>query len=1065
MQKSINGLKAGTTYSIQVRSITPNETSEWSPVVEKYIPIPAITPNAPTNVTATGNPDNIKISWTQATLNTDNTSLSQPAYYQVYQSFTSPVSTTGNPVGKTSGSSFTYPTVVYDKTQYFVVKTVDGFRNFSTGSTEVSSKALTPTISNGLQSQISSYSRSTTGGTVTISTVADHGLIVGDSFHLLGSYGGVELGVDTQSNEPATVLSVTGTTGLTAITNQIGPAVNITAKSGSVTSATGDGTTVTYTVSGATFSTGNIVTISDISPRQYNISNAVVSSATGSNFSVIGSAQGTFISGGTVIQDLPAYLFPSDNAVRIKRDGIIIGNLSEGFTVIISPTSFQMQSASEGTRLVLTSDLIKTSKRISTSVGSLSDGTVLSGAGQSIYVGGTLDLYTLGFSPLVTSASPGKVILKKSNGTTYEIFYEGISEDGYSFLDCKNVTGAVLAEGDLIYEDFDTVSIDGSTGDATIVGKFSTGFSPDPRIEINSGFSEPEIITFFSGLPDEEEPAFIRSSLISNLPSSFGTAGTASNLVTIPGYTYVTNTTGNISMPLGNATLNVNSINNFPTAGGQFDLYISKPGLPSTWSSFVYSSATGNSFVGVTGGSNFTGYSYSDNAPVGCSVYFTYNSGWTGSELVSSGDMWVDKMGLLTTVTGPSVGYVLGTDDTSGGTAITVVSTTGPDTGTSGFPDSGSLLIYSSVFPTSDPELVTYTGKTDTSFLGVVGGGGSVTGGTVILDADSLSQISYGKIFPGGTEKTVTGPSPVTSGIRTITATSHSFNVGDRVIIYGFTGGNTAYNETAIVISTPTANTFTYKSTVTSGSPSSYTGAKARLFDSVRGVHIDSLNGLLDNTINVRDKVYIFPNRSEMTVSSAAVNKEYVNNGLSPSSGGGSSIDTSANFLPAFIKLKGTTVYNQKIVTEPTLDIRGNIRVLNAGDASLTGTSHAFQIGRTSSYNLIIDNNEIMARRNGTASGLILNAEGGFVSVNGSVVKGVVSGEGTTTAGGTATITHGLGGGVVPIVVCTVKAGAATTAEYSIYVTSATTTQFSVRSLSGNVASSVNFNWVAVAPL
>ena len=80
MQKSINGLSPGSTYIIQVASIDGQGQSDWSPTLEVTIPNPVLEPNPPSNVTATGNPDSIKISWTQATLNTDNTSLSQPAY-------------------------------------------------------------------------------------------------------------------------------------------------------------------------------------------------------------------------------------------------------------------------------------------------------------------------------------------------------------------------------------------------------------------------------------------------------------------------------------------------------------------------------------------------------------------------------------------------------------------------------------------------------------------------------------------------------------------------------------------------------------------------------------------------------------------------------------------------------------------------------------------------------------------------------------------------------------------------------------------------------------------------
>ena len=273
MQKSINGLKAGTTYSIQVRSITPNETSEWSPIVEKYIPIPAITPNAPTNVTATGNPDNIKISWTQATLNTDNTSLSQPAYYQIYQSLTSTVDTNVNPIGKTSGSSFTYPTTLYDKNQYFKVVTIDGFGNTGAASLLVTAKADEPSVMSGLISQIYSYNRSATGGTVAFVTVSPHGVTGGDKIYIYGSYGATgTTGVDTIFGSPATVLSspLPTSTGFSSVNSLTGNIINVSSSSASITGVAGDGSTVTYT-STLNPGIGKTVSISDIIPNQYNL--------------------------------------------------------------------------------------------------------------------------------------------------------------------------------------------------------------------------------------------------------------------------------------------------------------------------------------------------------------------------------------------------------------------------------------------------------------------------------------------------------------------------------------------------------------------------------------------------------------------------------------------------------------------------------------------------------------------------------------------------------------------------------------------------------------------------
>lgn len=63
------------------------------------------------------------------------------------------------------------------------------------------------------------------------------------------------------------------------------------------------------------------------------------------------------------------------------------------------------------------------------------------------------------------------------------------------------------------------------------------------------------------------------------------------------------------------------------------------------------------------------------------------------------------------------------------------------------------------------------------------------------------------------------------------------------------------------------------------------------------------------------------------------------------------------------------------------------IQINSTDDASLTSTGHGLQIGDTSSINIIMDNNEIVARNNGLASTLSLNITGGSVAIgNGSEV-------------------------------------------------------------------------------
>ena len=73
------------------------------------------------------------------------------------------------------------------------------------------------------------------------------------------------------------------------------------------------------------------------------------------------------------------------------------------------------------------------------------------------------------------------------------------------------------------------------------------------------------------------------------------------------------------------------------------------------------------------------------------------------------------------------------------------------------------------------------------------------------------------------------------------------------------------------------------------------------------------------------------------------------------------------------------------------LDVNGTItseyvRIDGLGDASLSSTTHAFQVGPTSGQNIIIDQNEIMGRNNGAISTLYLQNDGGDLYVGGRFV-------------------------------------------------------------------------------
>jgi hypothetical protein len=92
-------------------------------------------------------------------------------------------------------------------------------------------------------------------------------------------------------------------------------------------------------------------------------------------------------------------------------------------------------------------------------------------------------------------------------------------------------------------------------------------------------------------------------------------------------------------------------------------------------------------------------------------------------------------------------------------------------------------------------------------------------------------------------------------------------------------------------------------------------------------------------------------------------------------------------------------------------DISGNLtgvdtltaqygRFTSTGDASVGGTTHAFQAGTTASTNIIIDNNEIMARSNGAVAVLNLNPDGGNVTFHNNGNGSTIDASGNATFAG-----------------------------------------------------------------
>ena len=87
---------------------------------------------------------------------------------------------------------------------------------------------------------------------------------------------------------------------------------------GGVTGVVANGTSITYTTTN-TFIEGEVVTISGVSPAQFNFVNKVVTSASGDSFTIASTATGTYVSGGIVEsgkwEDLQTDLIVVDDSV------------------------------------------------------------------------------------------------------------------------------------------------------------------------------------------------------------------------------------------------------------------------------------------------------------------------------------------------------------------------------------------------------------------------------------------------------------------------------------------------------------------------------------------------------------------------------------------------------------------------------------------------------------------------------------------------------------------------------------------------------------------------------
>lgn len=160
-------------------------------------------------------------------------------------------------------------------------------------------------VSGGLVSEVAYQTTTATvsnvtaaGGTVTYTTSAAHNFVAGQLVTITGvnpvAYNLANVRLATASGSTFTVTN--GATG-TFVSGGVATMHGRTGVMSSITDVSGSGTAVTYT-SQNSFAAGQLVNISGITPSVYNISNALILTATASQFTVGANATGAYVSGG-----------------------------------------------------------------------------------------------------------------------------------------------------------------------------------------------------------------------------------------------------------------------------------------------------------------------------------------------------------------------------------------------------------------------------------------------------------------------------------------------------------------------------------------------------------------------------------------------------------------------------------------------------------------------------------------------------------------------------------------------------------------------------------------------
>lgn len=384
-------------------------------------------PSEPTDLVASASTDAVSLTWNAPIGATDN----DLKYYNVYVYKASVlekvikfphIQSSSSPMPQSAELTFT-DTVVRD----IKIKSVDKFDQESTNFSATASIAATsPNIVSDLKTRISSWSRASSTGLVTITTIEDHGLQI-YSPQNINTVSAAVSGVRTITLASSPVFSVTDRvkiTGLsTASLNEDVIVLSIasnqfTYKSSDTASPAITGTSIGQVlakdwvmISDSSNGTTDCDTLDGVPVIIQSVTSNKIFTCT-PDVAKITSATGT-----------TGYVWHTGNIVKVNKGSINVGNLESNKLVAIYPTSFSLQSGFDGQRIAITSEGI--------------DGYKVAGV-QTVRIGndGTFYLRSADTGNRIQlDGDSGLRIIEADNHTAVQIYTEGVSGYDTSIID------------------------------------------------------------------------------------------------------------------------------------------------------------------------------------------------------------------------------------------------------------------------------------------------------------------------------------------------------------------------------------------------------------------------------------------------------------------------------------------------------------------------------------------------------------------------------------------------------------------------------------------------------